>query len=480
VENSAYIKEGLKSSFEQILNLEFLLIQHLDFIKDKQQQYDKKVDEFKVACIDVIYQAVKARRLDYMEQVYQQCQHYIDSLVLGSLSEFYHILFQYKSIAMDEKLKKLITLFQYLFDKNNLCKVFFITSNEQIALGPDRVFLFFASIIHRIQDPDYIMFLLEKKLLSATDCVGILQQQFVSLQQYIFMLSVVNDSSNYDALWHIFSENKSDFLEISNKQWLTDILKSPQSLSIILAEPEKSTKSKQAASASASSELVGFRKQLQDAKDFSYEFLQDLIDTVDARQRHKMSQLAMTKDPVFAFWWLGNLANHNSIRQTKFLSAEKKNPVQVYEKSFNSVQEVIDEMVGVPDISSAPADQYLLLRFYPSPGSEVSVKNQLRLFNEVLHYVQHQDWMKTDEIAKLVNQKLMGAYRDAFKIGPKLSISLGAEIYFVAMRHLSDDLYRNLCFWQSCNLDNLAQEGQYKQIDARLSVIQVLLSCVRA
>ena len=94
-------------------------------------------------------------------------------------------MFQEKTSASDEKIKKLLSLFRYFFDKNDLCRAFFKAANQQVALGQSRVLSFFASLINHDEDPDYVLFLLEKGLISPTECVGVFRKHFISLQPYL-------------------------------------------------------------------------------------------------------------------------------------------------------------------------------------------------------------------------------------------------------------------------------------------------------
>lgn len=241
--------------------------------------------------------------------------------------------------------------------------------------------------------------------------------------------------------------------------------------SFIQAEQEKKTKSTKS-SPDLSFEDVNklLKHEIGHAKDFSYEFLNAIFSSVsDKMHCLKVNQLIISKDAVYAFWLLGSLGNHHEIQQVSCLSPPQEKRIFIFEKCLEPHQDV-KSLFGIKS-KSTPVNQ-LLIGFFPISNSSVGTNKQLVFMSRVLDFVLQQEWMKSDEAADIVNKGLMINFSKQSEHHEKSNISLGAEMYFVAMRGISDVFFQKICYWKACCLEGVAQDNK---TDLRLKLIGLLL-----
>jgi hypothetical protein len=438
----------INQALEDILNLEFLLIHHLEFIGIHREGYDQKINEMKLACLNHLHDAFIKQQHTYLDKIYEKSQYIIDSMIHKYMNDLVRKLKNLRSNvdSIDKhKLKNCLELMGYFYDKNELYNHFFNNINTALVYSPSTGITsnFIMRVIDLFDVSLFIGFLIDKKYIKPTDCIGIVNNYYMSLQQYILLYCLLSHE-NYCLLLNKLMPHIHTFFDLSNFEIYKNLIEQVNQRQDMLV------------ARSASNHSITAVQKIK-----AIDFVPYIKINPNPSPLDNLCRRFFICDPVLAFNYLGLFLGCHHLFNF-FVPSAQPNILLVANET--------EMKVIVEDLAMQGVQKSMTHIFYPAADTLESGKLILEIAREFLNQICVQSYLFEQRQDERVILQFMKELNNCSSIEEKTTIITASQLYILKMSWTTET-FKKYCFFALKKLEIMAQHREYSGIIPTISIL---------
>lgn len=437
-----------KSLFVQMQYIQYLLIESENKLSIKQRtSLNGQIQQISNQMIDFIHKAFKDGKLTFLDALYDSCGEFIDGLLLGLIEQFQESLLKNANPGdlSQEMTIQMLDLIMHYYDKNLLYKLHLELLPMQLGvnLNHKSIYCSLIKIIIDFNHPNFVRFLIQKNIITPTDCIGIVQGKYMSLYQFL-LICIIGLHEDYISLLEEFQSSNISILQVSSSDTLKCLTLSPENVLVQTNCSPKKSRLPQL----QNDLFTNISNDFKDASPFSMlDFAQDHAFYAHNLPFSKIIQNILLKSPGLGFIYLAQVLCKNEINRRVFHG--DRNRFEIFQSNLECENHT---KLWQRKRSESQGICYL---FYPSEHATPEIAQSFQNTAEFAQRLKQQDYMHSETglpnwIAALYHEIVLSC-----DINKKMTGIMAIQMYMIFLPNWTAEMYKRYCFYGLARVDAL-------------------------